>query len=251
VAVFYLLCVELLAALMMIAPFPSFIRGPVIRWISTSKLLGWLAQPVGWCAVIVLAMWMGTIGGMMKHRAKYNSLNLATVDFAQKLSVEVDLFRAQRNFYLSGACCLLLLIIYRIYVQLKELHKFEGSSYALKKQAEGAKAAYESMSAENAELKAKLKAQKKEATQESSEDASAATTSAAGEADDSELEELREQNKKLAAGRAAAEKDVEALKKQAENLSTEYARLTREKESLENKLADFEMLMGDANKKEK
>jgi len=248
--VFYLLCCELFAVLLMITPMPSAVRGPVIRWISTSTLIGSLAKPVGYSAIVVLAMFGAAISEMMKYRAQHDALKLEGVDLAQKLQVDNQLFRSERNFYLSGACCVLLLVIYRIYQQLKELNKFEGTSYALKKQAEGAKAAYESLTAENTELKAKLKAQKKEATQETSEDSSAATASAAVD-DDSELARLREKNKKLATERDAAEKSVEALKKQAEGLSTEYARLTREKESLENKLADFEMLMGDANKKEK
>ena len=45
--------------------------------------------------------------------------------------------------------------------------------------------------------------------------------------------------------------ECQLIKKQAEGLSQEYARLTRDKESLENKLADFELLAGDAVKKSK
>ena len=51
--------------------------------------------------------------------------------------------------------------------------------------------------------------------------------------------------------REVAEKSAEALKKQAEGLSAEYARLAREKEVLQHRLEDFEMLMGEQNKKEK
>ena len=45
--------------------------------------------------------------------------------------------------------------------------------------------------------------------------------------------------------------DAEALKRQAEGISTEYARLTTQKESLENKLADYELVLGDQVKKSK
>jgi hypothetical protein len=55
----------------------------------------------------------------------------------------------------------------------------------------------------------------------------------------------------LSQERDRAMKSAEAIKKQAEGVSTEYARLVREKESLENKLADFELLMGEENKKKK
>ena len=53
------------------------------------------------------------------------------------------------------------------------------------------------------------------------------------------------------AARDAALRGAEALKKQAEGLSTEYARLQQEKESLENKLADFDLVMGAEAKKSK
>ena len=53
----------------------------------------------------------------------------------------------------------------------------------------------------------------------------------------------------LEAQRDAATKNADAFKRHAEGLSTEYARLTREKEKLENRLSDFELLMGDAAKK--
>ena len=101
-AVFSLLCVELAVVLLMIAPMPAAIRGAIVRWIASSNMLASLARPVGYSAVLVLAMWVATTREMMKYRVQYTTLRLETVDLAQKLQVEVMLFRSERNFYLAG-----------------------------------------------------------------------------------------------------------------------------------------------------
>ena len=60
---------------------------------------------------------------------------------------------------------------------------------------------------------------------------------------------LRERNTALLDEKETASKDVEALKKQAKGLSDEYGRLLMQKESLENKLADYELVFGDGDLK--
>ena len=70
------------------------------------------------------------------------------------------MFRAQRNFYLTGFCLVLLIVIGRIYKLLKQVNKLEATSEALRKQAEGAAAAYKAMSAEVDEAKLSAKAAK-------------------------------------------------------------------------------------------
>ena len=49
----------------------------------------------------------------------------------------------------------------------------------------------------------------------------------------------------------AAEKSGEAVRRQAEGVTKEYARLQRENETLRNKLDDFELVMGESVKKSK
>jgi len=51
-----------------------------------------------------------------------------------------------------------------------------------------------------------------------------------------EVDDLKKKVVDAEAARDAAVKGAEALKKQAEGLSTEYTRLQKEKESLQNKL---------------
>ena len=81
-------------------------------------------------------------------------------DLAQRLQHESRMFRAQRNFYLTGFSLVLLLVIGRIYMLLKQVNKLEATSEALRKQAEGAAAAYKALSAEADETKLGAKAAK-------------------------------------------------------------------------------------------
>ena len=55
------------------------------------------------------------------------------------------------SFYLTlspGFCLVLLVVIGRVYTLLKQVNKLEATSEALRKQAEGASAAYKAMSAQ-------------------------------------------------------------------------------------------------------
>jgi chromosome segregation ATPase len=85
-----------------------------------------------------------------------------------------------------------------------------------------------------------------------------AAAAAAGEGDGGSVAELQAECKRLREtvgqvredGRRA-EASAEAMRRQAENLSREYTKLMAQKESLENRLADFELLMGPQVKKAK
>lgn len=243
--IYGVLCVEVGALLIMIAPMPTVIRGAVVRWIGTSSIIAAIQRPVMYFAVVVLAMWAATIRDLYRYSEQYNEVKVANVELANKLQVEVGYFRSQRNFYLSGFSLLLLLVIYRIYGQLKELNRLEATSTALKKQADGAMGAYKALQAEKDELQQKL--------QKAADADPDATSSGApsGASSGGEVERLRAQNDKLAAERTKAEKEAEALKRQSEGLAKEYDRLTAENKGLQNKLADFELVMGDAAKKSK
>ena len=117
------------------------------------------------------------------------------------------MFRAQRNFYLTGFCMVQLLVISRIYSLLKQVNKLEATQTALKKQAEGAAAAY------------------KQIQQDKESSAKAPTSGGGTQAAAKEMEDLKKKVSEAEAARDAALKGAEALKKQAEGLSTEYTRL--------------------------
>ena len=144
---------------------------------------------------------------------------------SRRLQHEAQMFRSQRNFYLTGFCMVQLLVIARIYSLLKQVNKLEATQTALKKQAEGAAAAY------------------KQIQQEKDSSAKASTSGGGAQAAAKEVDDLKKKVADAEAARDAAVKGAEALKKQAEGLSTEYTRLQKEKESLQNKLDDFEIMI--------
>jgi chromosome segregation ATPase len=85
-----------------------------------------------------------------------------------------------------------------------------------------------------------------------------AAAAAAGEGDGGSVPELQAKCKRLreTVGQVReegkrAEANAEAMRRQAESLSREYAKVMAQKESLENRLADFELVMGDRVKKAK
>lgn len=68
-----------------------------------------------------------------------------------------NLFRAQRNLYLTGFTLFLGLVLYRFFGTLLDLHKNEKKAVAVTKQAEGAKKEYDRLLDEVAKKDAKIK----------------------------------------------------------------------------------------------
>jgi len=241
--VFALLVTELAIIGMLCVPVPGGLLRPVVRWVSTSSMLASLAKPLIWFGTLVGLSFLFTTREMLKLQEEYHDAK-EYHDLGQKLQHESRMFRAQRNFYLTGFCLVLLVVIGRVYTLLKQVNKLEATTEALRKQAEGAAAAYKAMSAEAEEAKQSAKAAKPASSPKAE-----AKGAQGGEAADQAA--LQKRLAEAEAARDAALRGAEALKKQAEGLSTEYARLQREKESLENKLADFDLVMGAEVKKSK
>lgn len=241
--VFALLVTELAIIGLLCVPVPGGLLRPVVRWVSTSSMLASLAKPLIWFGTLVGLSFLFTTREMLKLQEEYHDAK-EYHDLGQKLQHESRMFRAQRNFYLTGFCLVLLVVIGRVYTLLKQVNKLEATTEALRKQAEGAAAAYKAMSAEAEEAKQSAKAAKPASSPKVE-----AKGAQGGEAADQAA--LQKRLAEAEAARDAALRGAEALKKQAEGLSTEYARLQREKESLENKLADFDLVMGAEVKKSK
>lgn len=125
-----------------------------------------------------------------------------------QMQAHMRLFRAQRNFYISGFAMFLCLVIKRIVSLLSATATLQAEKDAALKQAESASRAAESL----------LK-------------------SGGGDTDDSEVvKELKEKVKEVEKELSSANKNVESMKSQAENLSQEYDRLMEEKDKLERKV---------------
>ena len=235
--IWYLTCVEGLVTALLIAPLPKV----WVRWLSDSHLIPALARPLTYFVAVLVLAWVFVSVELMQLQTEYDTEVKLAMDLGRKLQHESRMFRAQRNFYLTGFCALLLVVIARLYQLLKEANQLAAKEVALKKQAEGAAKAYSAMLEENKALEKKLKA---------------GGGGGGGSGSDGDAESLAAEKDALAAKLARAEeerakavKDAEAMKKQAAGLSSEYARLMKDKEHLQNQLEDFELLAGDAAKK--
>jgi len=120
-----------------------------------------------------------------------------------QMQMHMRLFRAQRNFYISGFALMLTLVIKRMVSLITENATLDIEKEAAMKQAQSASRAAETLMADSGDKK------------------------------DSETEKkLKAKDEEL----SKALKDVESMKSQSENLTKEYDRLLEEKDRLERKL---------------
>jgi len=122
-----------------------------------------------------------------------------------QMQMHMRLFRAQRNFYISGFALFLCLVIKRIVSLITENAGLDIEKEAAMKQAQSASRAAETLMGESGDKKEK----------------------------DSELEKkLKSTENEL----SKALKNVESMKSQSENLTKEYDRLMEEKDKLERQV---------------
>lgn len=119
------------------------------------------------------------------------------------------LFRAQRNFYISGFAIFLTLVIRRLVTLISEQAVMLANSEASMKQAQSATATARTLLAQQGDSKK--------------------------EANNEEVEALKKKCKDLETELTKEKKDKEALKSQAQSLNREYDRLTEEFSKLQNK----------------
>ena len=236
-ALVLLLLLELAGVGVLVAPLSAATRRDLVR--AVSPLVPSLASPARY---LFLSLSVAALYCLLRLARALNAYEAASA--ASKELHASRLHRAQRDALLCGGATLLLLAGHRLFELHRQVDQLSVSEEALTRQAEGAAAAYAAARDESNALK---KARP-----------SAAGASQAGSGEEEELAiahttiaALRERNSSLLAARDAASKDAEALKRQAKGLSDEYGRLLLQKESLENKLSDFELMFGDDVKKAK
>jgi len=147
----------------------------------------------------------------IREMRKYSSVEEeTTLNLGMQHSMR--LFRAQRNFYISGFAIFLSLVIRRLIILISQQAALIANSEASMRQAQSANAAAKTLLGEN-------------------------TKKADGEKVDDEKVALFRQVKILKDELKREIKDKEALKSQAESLNREYDRLTEEFSKLQNKTA--------------
>lgn len=153
----------------------------------------------------------------IREMRKYSNLEAEEHGHAhldREMQGSMRLFRAQRNFYISGFALFLSLVIRRLVILISEQATLQAQSEASMRQAQSATTAAKSLLAQRGEVE----------------------QNESNEAHDQEVNILKSKIKKLQEELTLEEKDKTALKTQADNLAKEYDRLAEEHSKLQKKL---------------
>lgn len=206
------LYVEIAIVLLLVLPVAS-----PRRWSSffKSRFLQGLHQQAGVYFMILLAILVLFLLDAIREMRKYSNFESGE---HQHLDAEMQgnmrLFRAQRNFYISGFALFLSLVIRRLCTLITDQATLLAQSEAAIRQAQSASSAAKTLLAQRGAG---------EVAQNNSND-------------DKEVAALQEKVKDLEVKLAHEIKDKLALKNQSENLSKEYDRLTEEYSKMQKKV---------------
>jgi B-cell receptor-associated protein 31 len=220
------LYVEIAVVLLLVLPVAS-----PQRWqkIIKSRFLQALSNQASIYFLVLLAVLILFFLDAIREMRKYSSSETTEATHAHldaEMQVNMRLFRAQRNFYISGFALFLSLVIRRLVTLISQQASLLADNEAAMSQAKAATATAQSLLAQNQTSMAQ---------------------NDTNEAHDKEVTELKE---KLANAEKALEwemMDKEALKTQAESVNKEYDRLNEEYRKLYAKVdAGGEELKKDA-----
>lgn len=182
------------------------------RWqkLFKSKFLAFIYGQASIYFFVLIGVLVLCLLDAIREMQKYS--NIETTDH-QHLDAEMQgnmrLFRAQRNFYISGFALFLLIVIRRLVQMISELASLYAQSEANLRQAQSATATAKTLLSQQGDGDVKNK---------------------------KEVEDLRGQVLLLEKELSKEKKDKEAVKSQAESLNKEYDRLSEEYSKLQKKL---------------
>lgn len=214
------LYVEIFIVLMLVLPVAS-----PQRWhrFFKSRFLAMLSRQAHTYFYLLLFVLVLFLLEAIREMRKYSHVDPAA---EQHLNVGMQhsmrLFRAQRNFYISGFAIFLSLVIRRLISLITTQAQLLAQSEASLKQAQSATAAARSL----------MSQQKKE-----EESAGDKPKPSAPSADEVSADELKKRVAELESELVRERKDKEAMKSQSESLNREYDRLTEEYSKLQRKIA--------------
>jgi B-cell receptor-associated protein 31 len=190
------------------------------RWnkVFKSRFLKALSSQASMYFFILLAILVLFFLDAVREMRKYSSPETTEATHAHldaEMQVNMRLFRAQRNFYISGFALFLSLVIRRLVILISQQASLLAHSEAAMRQAESATATAESLLAQNQ---------------------TSVAQNDTNEAHDKEVTELKEKLAKAEKALDWEKKDKEAVKNQAESVSKEYDRLSAEYCKLQTKI---------------
>ncbi|XP_059618122.1 B-cell receptor-associated protein 31 [Phlebotomus argentipes] len=198
---------EIVVVLLLVLPVAS-----PVRWqrFFRSRFLAMIGRQAQIYFYLLLAVLVVFLIEAVREMRKYSHTDPAMeAHLNVGMQHSMRLFRAQRNFYISGFAIFLVLVIRRLVLLISGQATLLAQSEASMRQAESATTAARS-----------LLSQQKDKSPEN----------------DTEVNILKEKVAELEGELKREKKDKEALKSQAESLNREYDRLTEEYSKIEKKL---------------
>lgn len=215
------LYIEIAVVFLLLLPFIS-----AQRWnkLFKSSFLRGLGQQVHIYFYVILAFLVLCLFDAIREMRKYDVTHDGKAKEQQHQHLEQELrnsmvlFRAQRNFYITGFSLFLIFVIRRLMTLLAAQATLAATSEAAMRQATSASKAAE-----------ELMAQKdKSASDENIKEA------------EEKISQLKEELANAKKERSQAVKDLEAFKSQSEGVAREYDRLSEEHSELQKKMAILE-----------
>ncbi|XP_038108688.1 B-cell receptor-associated protein 31 isoform X1 [Culex quinquefasciatus] len=217
------LYVEIFIVLMLVLPVASPQRWQRFFKSRFLAMLSRQAQTYFYLLLFVLVLFLlEAIREMRKY--SHNAEPTAEQHLNVGMQHSMRLFRAQRNFYISGFAIFLCMVIRRLVSLITTQAQLLAQSEASMKQAQSATAAARSLMTQQKDGDDKPKDGDK-------------PKPSAPSADEVKVDELKQRIAELEGELTRERKDKEAMKSQSESLNREYDRLTEEYSKLQKRIA--------------
>ncbi|KAM6320733.1 B-cell receptor-associated protein 29 [Aegotheles albertisi] len=210
-----------------------------LRWQKIFMIPLWSRMAVFWnkmfltIIVLLIVLFLDAYREVRKYSAVHVNEKAANVNANTFDHIQMKLFRAQRNLYISGFSLFLWLVLRRTVTLLTQLAKRMTSHAALEMQVNDATEAAKKYMAENEKLRETLSEKGSGKMRESAEEAT-------DEKLKKEVERLKAELQKMSNALQKANDEVTAVKKQSEGLKREYDHLMKENERLQDGLNEAE-----------
>ncbi|XP_051818019.1 B-cell receptor-associated protein 29 [Antechinus flavipes] len=181
--------------------------------------------------VLLIVLFLDAVREVKKYSISHGLEKSSSSNPSAYEHVQMKLFRAQRNLYISGFSLFLWLVLRRLVTLITQLAKELGIKGVLKIQADSNNDAAKKYMEENEKLKQAL-----EKTGKGDEQMTDAENKKLME----NVEKLKAELKKTSDALSKAHNEVTSMKKQSESLSKEYDRLLKEHTQLQEILAKSE-----------
>ncbi|XP_019128044.1 B-cell receptor-associated protein 29 [Larimichthys crocea] len=198
------------------------------RWQSIFQLRIWSWMAQFWnkvfltMIIILIVLFLDAVREVRKYSGKEISAN-AKLQPNMFDHLNMKLFRAQRNLYISGFAVFLWLVMKRVVTLINQLASVSNTTAALQAQADGANQAAKKYMEDNELLKQTLMEVKD------------GTATAEGIALlRTEVEKLKEELKTSGEALGKSQTEADVIKKQMDGLAREYDRLLTEHQELQN-----------------